>query len=140
MHEVAEVAFGGPRRTRLWLSEAVEKAIVRFRRDGDPNGAFWKKIKRYAQTGFALYEHGERPPIRAEWDGVYRIGTVDSLFRIIGFYENDDRNDFIAIDAFLKSGQQLNRAERRRIDEVARVKKDGDWAKISTLRYPRLAE
>ena len=71
---------------------------------------------------------------------MYRIGTVDSLFRIIGFYENDDKTDFIALDAFSKSGQKLSPAERRRVDEVAWVKKDGDWKKAPTLRYPRLAE
>ena len=139
MYEVAEV-FGGACRTRLWLSQGAQKEIVRFRKKGDPNGAFWKRLKRFAETGFSLYERGNDPPIRSEWGGVYRIGTVDSLFRIIGFYADDSKADFIAIDAFLKKGQRLNQAEKERVNEVVRVKKDGDWKKAPSLRYPRLAQ
>jgi hypothetical protein len=139
MHEVIEVPFGVPCQTRLWVSQAALRQIARYRKKGDPDGAFWKKLRRFAENGFALYERGDRPPIRAEGGGVYRIGTVDSLFRIIGFYEDDNKTSFIAVDAFLKRGQKLDASERRRIDEVARVRRDHDWQKAPGTSYPRLA-
>ncbi len=113
MHRVTEVPFPGPRRTRLWVSDAAAKQIDRFRRKGDS------------------------PVIRKEWDDVYRIGIKGSEFRILGFYDSDDKTGFIAIEAFIKGGQKLRSSERQRVDAVARVKRDGDWKKVS---YPRLAE
>ena len=131
MHNVTEVPFGVPCQTRLWFSEKVTKEVAEFRKRGDPNGAFWKRVKRHAQNGFWLAERGNNPPIRHEWDRVYRIGFIDSLFRIIGFYEDEsEKRDFIAIDAFLKSGQDLNTAQRARIDEVARVRQEILWKKV----------
>ncbi|HEY3243767.1 MAG TPA: hypothetical protein VGM03_10490 [Phycisphaerae bacterium] len=138
MHEVTEVNFGVPCNTRVWLSRSAERAIQKFRRKGDPDGSFWKRLKRWAQNGFRLHE-GPDGPIRLEWDGVYRVGPIDSLFRIIGFYENDSRAHFIGMDAFLKHGQQLTDGQKKRIDAVAAIKRDGNWRKTENVRYPRIA-
>jgi len=58
----------------------------------------------------------------------FRLG-YRSLHRVLGFYENDDKGIFIAIDAFLKKGQKLSSTERGYIDEVARVKRENRWVK-----------
>ncbi len=139
MHEVAELRLGPSCRTRVWLSEKAQKEIKKFRKNSDPDRVFLKRLKRYAQNGFWFYE-GDKQPIQHEWDDVYRIRPTDSLFRIIGFYENEDRAHYIAIDAFLKKGQQLTDGQRRRIDAVAAVKRDGDWKrKVEDVGYPRIA-
>ena len=140
MHQVKEVDFECECQTRLWFSEAVQESVSEHRRKGDPNGAFWKKIKRYSQNGFGNYE-GSKQPVKPEWDGVFRVGTVDSLFRIYGFYEDGtNKKEFIAIDAFLKGGQKPNAAERQRIDRVVEVKKNRQWVKVKDERYPRIAK
>jgi len=98
-------------------------------------------MKRLVANGFALHERGDHPPVRHEWNGVYRIGFVDSKFRIIGFYEDGKgTTEFIAIDAFHKSGQGLSAKERARINEVARVKQEHDWRKVTDDGFPRLSQ
>jgi hypothetical protein len=148
MYYVHLIPFRGSCQTRLWFSDRVLKDVAEYRRKGDPNGAFWKRLERCALAGFPLHERGSQPAVRYEWDGVYRVGFVDSLFRLIGFYEDGtNKTEFITIDSFLKRGQGLSAAERNRVDEVARVKRDGDWEKVTNGgsnpsgggRYPRLA-
>jgi hypothetical protein len=39
----------------------------------------------------------------------------------------------------LKKGTKLNAAERARIDEVARVRRDNDWQEVIDEGFPRLA-
>jgi len=112
--------------TRFWVSKQVVKAIAK--RDGKERAKLLKRLLRYAENGFWNYQ-GDDLPIRHEWAGVFRIGHDDDLFRIIGFYEDQNQVDFIAIDAFLKKGQDLTPAQRKRIDEVVRVKDEHDWQK-----------
>ncbi len=129
MHWV-DLLFSG--KTRLWLSDAamgiVKSWFRKHRRDVEE---LLQKLEHCANAGFGLYE-GEGRPIRREWGGVYRIGHRASLFRLIGFYEDDTKTDFIVIDGFKKRGQQLSQAERARIDEVARVKAQGLWRRRIT--------
>ena len=102
-----------------------------------------KRLMRYAQNGFLLYE-GKEKPIRHEWDGVYRIGHPVDLFRILGFYEDDTKTNFIVIDAWMKGGQRLSASEQARIDAIATVKKNGLWRRKTNGKenddYPKLAE
>jgi len=78
--------------------------------------------------------------LKHEWGGVYRIGFVDSLFRIVGFYEDASKRDFIAIDAYLKRGQKLDASQRNRIDHVVNVREQKPWKKVPDERYPRIAK
>ena len=130
MHKVSEIRLGEGCTTCLWFSEAVLETVAEFRKKGDPNGAFWKKLQRVAKAGFRLYQRGDSPVVVYEWDQVFRFGVKGSLFRIIGFFEDNTDRNFIAIDAWLKRGQKLNTAERARIDEVARVRSQRDWKKV----------
>ena len=108
----------------LWFTQKVIDAVkVAASKRQDPKGIVMKKtLKRYAQKwlayGTTRKEKGLQ--VKAEWDDVYRIGPTRSLFRIIGFYEDDSYADFIAIDAFVKHKQKLSRAESDRITEVGR--------------------
>jgi hypothetical protein len=145
MYEVRDIGFKGPCKTRIWISDGAKKDVDRFCEKSNPPGRFIRHLRRCAENGFGAYEGGSRPIVKPEWSGVYRIGFTWSLFRLIGFYEDPStKADFIVIDALLKKGQSLNAADRRRIDAVARVKKDGDWIKVKngkdhSGRYPRLA-
>ena len=139
MHEVVELFPNVRCRTHLWVSDAVlDRLNKRARKHQQSIARFLTVLKRYVQNGFACYE-GPGHPVRHEGDGVYRIGHHD-LFRVIGFYEDDSRRDFIAIGCFLKRRQALNAAERRRIKDVARVKKEHLWKRRTNGQYPRLAD
>ena len=133
MYEVDDLFEGMECRTRVWVSQKAAAAILEHdrrrgkRRKADPRGEFLQALERYAANGFAHYEGAQGRPIRHEGDGVYRIGMKRSLFRIIGFYEDESRADFIAIDTFTKKGQSLSGSQRKRIREAARVKRDRLW-------------
>ncbi len=131
MHYVAEVPFRVACKTRLWLSAAAQRDLIKYRKRKDPDGRFWKRIERGCQNGFATLEFGEWPPCRYEWDGVYRVGFIDSLFRLIGFYEDPKtKADFVVIDTLMKRGQDLGAADKAPIDEVARVKQERLWKRV----------
>ena len=141
MIEVKEVQLAKDPKTRLWFSEKVQKEVAYFRRRGDPNGAFWMKLKRCCEIGFAYAEQGGWPIIKHEWDGVCRIGIKSSVFRIVGFYAGDNKTDFIAIDAFEKQkGQRLSVPEQALVNVVVGVKKGSLWRKVTDDGYPRLAK
>ena len=124
-HIVDGIFVGPDFRTNVWLAEKAQKTLKKFIKRRKALG-FVEKIEHYATVGFWEYE-GDGQPIRHEWDGVYRIGRFSGLLRLVGFYEEDDKTRFIAIDVFEKSGRQLTMSERKRIDEVARVKSEELW-------------
>lgn len=124
MHLVDELFVGDEFYMTVRIAEKAKKELAKYVRRGQGT-RFLKKLKRYATVGFPEYE-GDKNPIRHEWDGVWRIAD-SSLFRLIGFYEGTGKESFIVIDAFTKSGKSLSVAQRRRIDEVARVKREGLW-------------
>lgn len=125
MHDVRRVPTPLRFSTTLWASDQATEKIAHFRTTGDPNGKIWSKILRWAQAGFQFFEG---KGVNHEWEGVFRVGTVDSLFRLIGFY-GEGKSEFIVIDAMQKKKTRLNASERVRIDEVARVKRLRLWRK-----------
>jgi len=130
LHDVYELNFGTTCRTRIWLSETALKELSRFRRKGDPNGVWFKKLKHHAVNGLVNAERSTPPIVRHEGQGVYRIGFRDSLFRLVGFYSNGQKSEFIVIDALTKSGQKLSKAERDRIKAIADVKSSVLWRRV----------
>lgn len=90
---------------------------------------FLAKLNYAARYGFWALEGKRNALIRPEWDEVYRFGMHANLFRVYGFYEAANKRSFIAVDAFTKKGQRLRSAERDRITEVGRVKRENDWRK-----------
>lgn len=125
MHIVDDLFVGDEYRTKVWVAEKAWKELKRFSQRGD-GLMFLQKLEYYAKAGFQAFE-GAKNPIRSEGHGVWRVRhSVSSLFRLIGFYD-DGKAAFIAIDAFTKSGTRLSAAERKRIDRVAEVKRDGLW-------------
>jgi hypothetical protein len=124
MHWVDDFFAAALCRTRFWVTQAVTDGIADL--DKSRRQILLKRLERYAKNGFWNYESREGP-VKPEWRSAYRIGHADDLFRIIGFYEDDGKANFIAIDCFLKRGQDLSRAQRNRIDAVADVKASGDW-------------
>ena|ERR1035437_328886 len=128
--EVTEVQFGFPTKTRLWCSPKVVSELAAFKKvKRNDYHQFLMKLERYAKNGFDLYARVHPPSIVFEGDGVFRIGTVDTLFRIIGFYNGGNALEFIAIDSFLKHGTKLSASDRRCIAWVQKVRKEGLWKK-----------
>jgi hypothetical protein len=116
--------FAGPEyRTTVLISEGAAETLDEFSWSEDGK-RFVKKLREYARNGFRNYTGGESP-IRYEWDGVFRICHRSTLFRLIGFYV--DQDTFIVIDGFEKHGTKLRPNERARIDRVAEVKGTSDW-------------
>src|SRR5882724_6177218 len=106
--------------TRVWLSVSVQKTMTkRLRKRPDSARVFLKKLQQIAIHGFWNFESDVVQP---EWSGVFRVGIRSDLFRLIGFYEDASKQNFIVIDSFEKLGQALASPQRDRIDEVARVK------------------
>lgn len=111
--------------TEVWTSEKLQDFVKRyFRKHREEIMRLLGKIEDYARAGFENFE-GSQLAIRHEFDGVYRIGRDASLFRMIGFYENDRRSCFLLMDGFLKRGQKLSASDRNRIRAVARIKRLG---------------
>ncbi len=135
MHDVSELPLVPNPQTRLWVSDKALKEINSFCKKRDPNKLFLKRMKRYCENGFGLYEGGEGAAIRHE-RGVYRIRPTDSKFRIIGFYDGEDRGNFIALDAFLKLGQKLTSAQEDRIDAVGKAQRDHAWRRKQSANHP----
>src|SRR4051812_11559740 len=121
MHLVTEVPFGVPCQTRLWFSDVVTDGVAEAAsKRVDPKGIVMKNLKRFSQNGLWNYDRGKGSPVRHEWDQVYRIRPTHSKFRIIGFYKDSTRADFIAIDAFTKRSDKLSEPETGRVNEVVR--------------------
>lgn len=133
MVEVYELSFGLPNPpTRVWISADALKTFNKYQKREQPTKSFIKKLKRYSERGFWNFQGDSKSkrPIRPEWDDILRIGEISSLFRLYGFYEDGSKSNFIIIDAFLKHDTALSEAERKRINEVAKVKRDRTWEKI----------
>lgn len=129
---VRKVDFKVNCNTRLWCSDKIFEMV-----GTRPDVRFWARVKRLAQNGFAYGERPTPPMVKHEWKQVYRVGFVDSLFRIIGFYQDQSKHDFIAIDSFLKKGQQLTAGQRKLIDQVAIIKSDALWRKVEEDEEPQ---
>jgi len=111
--------------TKLFVSDSVIDEIANM--DGSVKNRLNKVLKRCTQRGFWNSIGVEGCPIKLEWGMVYRIRY--EMFRIIGFFEFDERSDFIAISAFNKAGQKLNDRERGIVNNVVNIKQSKTWAK-----------
>ena len=115
-------------KTEVWLTDTVSGQLYESEKAGEL--AF--KLAQFAKAGFINFEGTVGRPIEYEGNGVYRIGLHASLFRLIGFYEDDRRTSFIGVDAFTKGRQKLSKAEKKRIKDVAKVRADASsWRKVS---------
>lgn len=129
MHTVEALYVGGEFVTSVWISRHANRTLRKFarkHRKAIPN--LLDKVMYWATEGFKEFEGGKGCPIKPERDGVFRLGHT-TLFRLLGFYENDEGKPFVIIDAILKSGTSLGSHEQGRIREVARVKAEGSWRK-----------
>ena len=135
MTEVDDVFSGLQCRTHVWLSQDAIDGIAEYAKKDE----FLKKLRYYAEAGFLAME-GSGRPVRHEGSGVYRVGH--DLFRLIGFYEDDTKKDFIGIATFDKHGQKLRRNERELIKGIAEIKNGVQWKRkvVPNGQYPRLAQ
>jgi len=131
MHYLDALFVGDEYRTCVWISETADAFLTKKTGKGHDRAIneLLDKIKYWAKQGFGDFEGGEGFPIKREPDGVYRLGRHASLFRLLGFYENDDKRRFLIIDGFLKLKVGSARHEKERIRQVGLVKKAKVWAK-----------
>ncbi len=126
MVEVHGLFVGRGFKTEVWLTDKVREQLC----DSEKAGELAAKLEYFAKVGFINFEAKVGRPIKYEWNGVYRIGLHASLFRVIGFYEDDRKTGFVGVDVFTKGGQKLSKAEKKRIKEVAKIKADASWRKV----------
>lgn len=122
------MAIGTKYRTQVWISKQAADGMEKELVPQDFENAV-RKVLMFAQGGFFNYE---RPggPIRHEGNQVYRIAyKSDTLFRLVGFYGDDTRREFVIIDAFTKHGKKLRGPERERIAAVGRIRETRTWQK-----------
>jgi len=113
-------------KTVLWASDRVVDMLAWYEQKKEKyRGSYWKKRQRFCEDGFPVWT-GDGRPVVSEWNQVFRIGD-GSLFRVIGFFADGRDKEFVAIDAYLKTHQQLNAAERARIEKVGEVRARGLW-------------
>ncbi len=116
---------GSEYETNVWIDGDSLNELKDFAQRTNEGKQFFKKLKYYATAGFREFEGKTQRPIKHEGDGVYRIGK--GLFRLVGFYESDNRARFIILDAFRKRKQKLSDSERGRIKVVKRRMAEGLW-------------
>lgn len=124
MIEVNALFVGDEFRTEVWVADMAKREL-----EESAPGEFLQKLEYFAKAGFRNFEARKGNPIKHESGGVYRVGLHSSLFRLIGFYEDDRKTCFIALDAFTKRKQKLSAPERDRINEIAKIRADGSWRK-----------
>ena len=125
MHKVTMLELPTPLGTTLWVSEKASKEMSRFFRRNDPKKAFRKALFRGMENGFQALIGTK---VVSEGNGIFRFGIEDSLFRLIGFF-NNGYNEFIVIETLEKSGQKLSRPNMDCINRVAKVKEKSQWFK-----------
>lgn len=122
--------------TRVWISDHAWSSLHKFKKKHQQTIVeMLKRLRRFMRNGFGASE-GKEKDIRPEGQGVFRIGHQSELFRMLGFYEHDNRTSFIVILVYLKRGQDAN---TDLIKEVARVKREKDWSRKDDGKGPRLA-
>lgn len=111
--------------TEVWISDEAERLI---RQDVKDAKACVQKLLGFAQAGFWRLEGEENAIIRHEVGGAYRIRWRNSsLFRIIGFYETEQRKCFVILDAFEKDANGYTKKQWGRIQAVAQIKQANEW-------------
>jgi hypothetical protein len=142
MYVVDEIAFNQRSLTRIWASGEVLQTLEEFQRKNKATcQQFMRKLEWWCKNGFAIGE--KTGDIVHEGEGVYRVGIKSSLFRILGFYENEPKKDsFIAIEAYLKKGLEVGTRGRAKIEAVTRTRTGNDWRKENSKQtdYPRLVD
>jgi len=83
------------------------------------------KLEDCAEKGF--WNFSGSFPLEKEPGDVWRFGIRSLNVRLLGFYENERKDTFVIIDVIKKCGQKLTTAEMKRVNEVARVKRDRDY-------------
>src|SRR5262249_54767260 len=134
--EEVSLVIGGEKRylTQLWASDHTMSRILE---ECDDPKAFMEKLAGFAMSGFRNLEGEENSAIRHEGGETYRVWHKrGSLFRMVGFYETVHKRDFIALDAFTKSGQDYSKAQWKRIQEITRIKLDGQWKRKASESTP----
>lgn len=138
MHVVDELFNDVECATRVWVSESAQKDLKKWgkksQRDRD---RFLAKLKAVAIAGFELHEGNQ---VRDEEKGVFRFGIQDSLFRMYGFYEQDQNDSVVFIATMMKRGTDRGRQGDAIVEEVARIRDKRLWQRSEYEGYPRPAQ
>ena len=107
---------------RIWICEKVFKFITEYderNKDKEIENNAIKKLENLTKMGLQV----DMVNIRPEGKKVFRI-MIPRKGRIIGFYDNQD---FIGINCFRKEGQDLNKSQRKIIEDVSKICATKAW-------------
>jgi len=119
-------------KTNLWMSDDIKEKILRVPVHGDDAKAILVKLKGFAENGFqGLNDRIVRHEGNLGGGETWRIAYKNSsLLRIVGFFESDNKRDFIALDVFYKdSGDKYSNQQTSRMKEISEIKRAKAWAK-----------
>ena len=129
MEEVSALIAGKNYLTALWVSSRVVEGI---RTDCENAQACVEKLEGICRAGFwnvpdNIVRHEGTLGGGETWRIAYKNS---SLFRIVGFFVDDRRQEFIAIDAFMKATSDgYAAAQIKRMKEISEIKRSENWKK-----------
>lgn len=122
MHTVRRKFRG---KTDVWASDRADSIVDEWlKEDAETARELLDLVAQISKDGFSIHEKGV--VLRYEWEHVWRIRR--KRFRLIGFYHYN-KDEFIIIDGYEKKTRKLTKRQRKRVDAVAKVRKDKDWVK-----------
>ena len=127
MEEVSIIISG---QTNLWASDHTSEQIKQ-ELAVDEQDNFAIKMLQFSVAGYhglstSIVRHEGTKGGGETWRVAYKNG---SLFRVVGFFEEANKRDFIALDAFYKkSGDDYSKAQWKRMKEISEIKQEGDTA------------
>jgi hypothetical protein len=103
-------------RRMLKLAKKKKKLVLEFQ----------GLLQRAAKTGFDTLPSSL---LKHEFDNVYAFGNRQgSLLRAGGFFhEPAAKRTFVLMDFFEKHGQKLRASERKRLQEIGRIRDCNEW-------------
>ena len=114
----------------MWASEHLWERIKQDLND-EERTAFVTKMTGFSEAGYQnlspqIVRHEGNKGGGETWRVAYKNS---SLFRVVGFFEEANKQDFIALDAFFKdSGDDYSTAQWKRMREISEIKAQGGQA------------
>lgn len=114
----------------MWASEHALERIKQDLNDKEQT-AFTTKMIGFSEVGYwrlsdRIVRHEGVKGGRETWRVAYKNS---SLFRVVGFFEEANKRDFIALDAFFKdSADDYSTAQWNRMSEISEIKRQGGQA------------
>lgn len=111
------------------MSERAKKGYEKYKKHDKQDAIDWlDKVEHYAKNGFMPFEGKGVRSKGSSWPGVWGVQPF-GLFRFYGFYEQPQKNDFIAIGSTMKDGQKMTDSDKDECSYVLKIMQQGIWHK-----------